>query len=333
MPIPKPKKNEEKEEFINRCMSDEIMNDEYPDSKKRAGICYTAWKNKDKKAMDKENKGITTDFEIEAKEINENDRTIEFIVTKEVVDADGDLVKVSGIDFTRFDKNPVVLFGHDRRGLPIGKVIKRKTLKDNIKMRVKFPTPEEYSVGDTVYKLVKGGYINAVSMSFFPDYETVEYPKGLKVHGKSVRRVINKSEFLELSILPLPSNPDALRINKALEDKVIDEIEYKELQLITKEIQANNEAKDIIEEKALDLAEENKELKLQIEALKLQIEEKELEEELEEDFNNDYLKSIFDEFDLSYQAADEGKHIDKHIMDDKSIDEIIKEEIKQWKIK
>ena len=43
MPIPKPKKNEEKNEFISRCMSDEVMVKEYPNSRQRAAICYDSW--------------------------------------------------------------------------------------------------------------------------------------------------------------------------------------------------------------------------------------------------------------------------------------------------
>jgi hypothetical protein len=34
MPIPKPKYNEDKEKFIDRCMSDNTMKKEYTDNKK-----------------------------------------------------------------------------------------------------------------------------------------------------------------------------------------------------------------------------------------------------------------------------------------------------------
>lgn len=49
MPIPKPKKDEKESEFISRCMGDKVMNEDYKDQKQRAAICYTSWKNKDKK--------------------------------------------------------------------------------------------------------------------------------------------------------------------------------------------------------------------------------------------------------------------------------------------
>lgn len=49
MPIPKPGKNEKEDEFISRCMGDDVMVKEYPDEKVRAGICYSQWKDKGKK--------------------------------------------------------------------------------------------------------------------------------------------------------------------------------------------------------------------------------------------------------------------------------------------
>jgi len=36
LPIPTPRPDEEKNKFISRCMGDDVMNKEYPDSKQRA---------------------------------------------------------------------------------------------------------------------------------------------------------------------------------------------------------------------------------------------------------------------------------------------------------
>ena len=48
MPIPKPKKGEDRKSFIGRCMGDTIMMKEYPQQKQRAGVCGTAWSRKGK---------------------------------------------------------------------------------------------------------------------------------------------------------------------------------------------------------------------------------------------------------------------------------------------
>lgn len=54
MPIPKPKTGESQEEFISRCMSNTTMVEEY-NQKVRAGICFTAWKNKEDNVDGKNN--------------------------------------------------------------------------------------------------------------------------------------------------------------------------------------------------------------------------------------------------------------------------------------
>ncbi len=47
MPIPKPKDGETKDEFMERCMGDEVMNDEYPDNAQRYAVCLAQWEKDD----------------------------------------------------------------------------------------------------------------------------------------------------------------------------------------------------------------------------------------------------------------------------------------------
>jgi len=46
MPIPKPRANEAKKKFIQRCMSDKVMIREYPDASQRRAVCESAWDKK-----------------------------------------------------------------------------------------------------------------------------------------------------------------------------------------------------------------------------------------------------------------------------------------------
>ena len=45
MPLPSPKPNEKKENFISRCMETVTKEekDKWPDQKQRAAICYSQW--------------------------------------------------------------------------------------------------------------------------------------------------------------------------------------------------------------------------------------------------------------------------------------------------
>lgn len=43
MPLPKPRKDEEKDDFIDRCMGDEVAVEEFPDESQRRAVCETQW--------------------------------------------------------------------------------------------------------------------------------------------------------------------------------------------------------------------------------------------------------------------------------------------------
>jgi len=46
MPLPKPKKNENYDKFIDRCMGDKIMNKEFSDAEQRRAVCEQQWDDK-----------------------------------------------------------------------------------------------------------------------------------------------------------------------------------------------------------------------------------------------------------------------------------------------
>ena len=46
--MPKPNKGEQKEDFLQRCMSSEEANKDYPDQKQRYAVCLSFWENKSK---------------------------------------------------------------------------------------------------------------------------------------------------------------------------------------------------------------------------------------------------------------------------------------------
>ena len=48
MPLPKPRDNEEKDDFIDRCMGDDTMNEDFPDPGQRRAVCETQWDDRNK---------------------------------------------------------------------------------------------------------------------------------------------------------------------------------------------------------------------------------------------------------------------------------------------
>lgn len=53
MPIPKPHKDENEDDFMDRCMSDDVMVEEYPKNKQRYTICQKAWDDEHKSKRQK----------------------------------------------------------------------------------------------------------------------------------------------------------------------------------------------------------------------------------------------------------------------------------------
>jgi len=50
MPLPKPRKGQSQDDFINACMGSEVMKKDYPDNKQRLAVCFSQFRRKSKKA-------------------------------------------------------------------------------------------------------------------------------------------------------------------------------------------------------------------------------------------------------------------------------------------
>jgi len=167
-------------------------------------------------------------FSLEVKSSDKEERTLEGIATSQVVDRDGDVVVVDGIDLKNFKKNPLVLWAHDYFSPPIGKATKIWKEDKDLKFKMKFVEAETYPFAETIYKLFAGGYINSFSIGFRPDIKEAMFDE------KNGGYVFNKSELIEISAVPLPSNTAAVAtvvksLEKAFEDKAINQEEFESL--------------------------------------------------------------------------------------------------------
>jgi HK97 family phage prohead protease len=140
----------------------------------------------------------------EVKEVGE--RTLEFVGSTETPDRDGEVIKASGWDVKNYRKNPVFMFAHRYDQPPIGKAQKVWVEDTKLKFQIEFADKDTYEFADTIYKLYKGGFMKATSVGFIPDMDAIEEGDG----EKAPRRTYTKQELLELSAVPVPSNPDAL---------------------------------------------------------------------------------------------------------------------------
>jgi HK97 family phage prohead protease len=146
---------------------------------------------------------VSKRFAAEVKEVG--DRLLDFVISTEDLDRDGDTIAVDGWKLDNFGKNPVMLWAHDYRQPPVGKAARVWTEGGKLRARVEFPEADLYPFGDTVYRLYKEGYLSATSVGFVPlkwSYAQGEdRPYGID---------FEEQELLEFSAVPVPSNPEAL---------------------------------------------------------------------------------------------------------------------------
>lgn len=154
----------------------------------------------------------------EVKKVGE--RQYEFTASTADIDRDGEVIDVSGWDLKNFKKNPVIMYAHDYRTLPIGKATKIGVRDGKLMNTVEFPPEGTYEFADIVERLVSTGYLKTESVGFIPKkWEDGDGEKG------SPNRTYTKQELLEISIVPVPSNPNALM--NAVKDGVITAKQFK----------------------------------------------------------------------------------------------------------
>lgn len=146
--------------------------------------------------------------------LNEDSRTITYIVSDETPDRVGDIISVRGWDIETYKSNPVILWGHDQSIPPIGRaknVRRRYSDAARLTADIEFAPEEAHAFADTIYQLAARDFIRATSVGFLP-HETKELNDkqrqklGLGKYGQ----FYSKAELMEVSVVAVPANPSAL---------------------------------------------------------------------------------------------------------------------------
>jgi HK97 family phage prohead protease len=140
---------------------------------------------------------------LQIKSVDDDARVIEGVATSPAPDRMGDVVEPLGVKF----KNPLVLLHQHDSKLPVGSVTFDKPTKDGIRFRAVLPKIEEAGPlkdrVDTAWGEVKAGIVRAVSIGFRVLEDGYEI---LKTGGLR----FTKTEVLELSLVSVPANADAV---------------------------------------------------------------------------------------------------------------------------
>lgn len=148
---------------------------------------------------------VRQSFDTEVKASDSESRTVLFTISTASVDRMGDTIAVDGWKLDQYRKNPVVLWGHDASSLPVGKANKVWIEDGKLKAEAQFTPPGMARFNDTVYDMLKAGFLNATSVGFSPlKYAFSDDPQ---------RRFgidFIEQELLEFSVVSIPANPEAL---------------------------------------------------------------------------------------------------------------------------
>lgn len=137
-------------------------------------------------------------------QIDREGGTYRFRVTDGSVDRDKEIMDPGGMDSAAYLKNPVVLWQHDMNRV-IGKVVSLHQTPDGWAAEIQF-ADDVSPLAKEIKGLVDGGYLNATSIRFQP-HESVA--GSVKVDGYSTK--YTKWELLEISVVSVPANANALR--------------------------------------------------------------------------------------------------------------------------
>jgi HK97 family phage prohead protease len=141
------------------------------------------------------------------KAINDEKRTVRFVITTESPDRENDVIAAAGWDLDAYKRNPTVLWSHDYSQPPVAKAISVERTSKGLVSTAQFPPKGVYAFADTVFELIKGGFLNATSVGFRP----------LEFVRDGARGGINflRQELLEYSIVPVPANSEALIVARS----------------------------------------------------------------------------------------------------------------------
>lgn len=144
---------------------------------------------------------------MEFREVASKTRTVECVASSEALDMHGEVIDQASWKLDRYRANPVVLASHDARRFPIGKADRVRVEGGVLRASITFSkaTPE----AEAAWQLVEEKILRGVSVGYRPGRKAIA-----KRAGRDVVTV-HDCELVELSVVSVPSNPEALILRAA----------------------------------------------------------------------------------------------------------------------
>lgn len=133
-------------------------------------------------------------------EKQDTNKPITFVLSDESVNSYGFVVLTEGIDTSAFERNPVMLYMHNRDGNVIGRW--ENIRKEDKRLLGDAVFDDSTELAATVKKQVEKGFLRCVSIGIDPITTEVL---------NSVQTIV-KSRLIEVSIVDIPSNENAVKL-------------------------------------------------------------------------------------------------------------------------
>lgn len=165
-------------------------------------------------------------FVAESKGTDDEERSSTELINTADIDRDNEILLPKGAVLDYYKKNPQVLWAHDYRQPPVGRAawVKRDTTTKSLLAKTIYAATD---FAEEIWSLVKGGFLPARSVGFIPieshepdDKEVARHPE-----RAGARRVYDKWELLEYSVVPVPSNRQALQVAVGKDISLSDELQ------------------------------------------------------------------------------------------------------------
>jgi HK97 family phage prohead protease len=151
-----------------------------------------------------------------------------FVISTPEIDRYGTVIVPSGIDYSAYMQNPIVLAQHNSDHWPVGRCLGFFMNGENLEATIEIECITEE--GRTLNKLIEAGFVKAVSVGIMPkesEEQTIDSEKVV---------VYPTSELVEFSIVSVPANRGAL-IKRSVQKTITESLtKYKkEIRMLTPE--------------------------------------------------------------------------------------------------
>ena len=133
-------------------------------------------------------------------EKQDTNKPITFVLSDESVNSNGNVVLTEGIDTTAFERNPVMLYMHNRDGNVIGRW--ENIRKEDKRLLGDAVFDDSTELAATVKKQVEKGFLRSVSIGI----------EVIAIKDLNGVQSIVKSRLIEVSIVDIPSNKNAVKL-------------------------------------------------------------------------------------------------------------------------